>query len=327
MGLGGLGSLITDAIQNRDYPVIQASVLLLTVVVHPPQPAHRPAVRGHRPADPVHVMARLVAALPLPGRYRPVLRRIAAAPLVRNRAALIALIVLIPLLVATLAPWLLTQADPERPGPLDLAAEPRARSTPWARTSRAATCWPGSSTARRRRSWGRSSWSSSAASSASRWASSPATTAAGREVVIMRAARRPARLPGAPARGPRRGHLRARPADGRARAGHHLRAGHGPARAQRDARPAQPGLRRRGPGAGLLRPARHLPPHPAQPRGTGRRPVDDRPRLRDPRHRGAELPRPRPAAARPGLGLDALGRPVVPAPEPAARQSRPGWRS
>ena len=32
MGLGGLGSLITDAIQNRDYPVIQTSVLLLTVV-------------------------------------------------------------------------------------------------------------------------------------------------------------------------------------------------------------------------------------------------------------------------------------------------------
>ncbi len=31
MGLGGLGSLITDAIQNRDYPVIQAAVLLLTV--------------------------------------------------------------------------------------------------------------------------------------------------------------------------------------------------------------------------------------------------------------------------------------------------------
>jgi peptide/nickel transport system permease protein len=31
MGLGGLGSLITDAIQNRDYPVIQASVLFLTV--------------------------------------------------------------------------------------------------------------------------------------------------------------------------------------------------------------------------------------------------------------------------------------------------------
>jgi peptide/nickel transport system permease protein len=32
MGLGGLGSLITDAIQNRDYPVVQASVLLLTVL-------------------------------------------------------------------------------------------------------------------------------------------------------------------------------------------------------------------------------------------------------------------------------------------------------
>ena len=31
LGLGGIGSLITDAIQNRDYPVSQASVLLLTV--------------------------------------------------------------------------------------------------------------------------------------------------------------------------------------------------------------------------------------------------------------------------------------------------------
>jgi peptide/nickel transport system permease protein len=31
LGLGGIGSLITDAIQNRDYPVIQASVLFLTV--------------------------------------------------------------------------------------------------------------------------------------------------------------------------------------------------------------------------------------------------------------------------------------------------------
>jgi peptide/nickel transport system permease protein len=31
LGLGGIGSLITDAIQNRDYPVIQATVLLLTV--------------------------------------------------------------------------------------------------------------------------------------------------------------------------------------------------------------------------------------------------------------------------------------------------------
>jgi ABC-type dipeptide/oligopeptide/nickel transport system permease component len=31
-GLGGLGSLITDAIQNRDYPVVQGTVLLLTVM-------------------------------------------------------------------------------------------------------------------------------------------------------------------------------------------------------------------------------------------------------------------------------------------------------
>jgi peptide/nickel transport system permease protein len=32
LGLGGLGSLITDAIQNRDYPVIQGTVLLLTLL-------------------------------------------------------------------------------------------------------------------------------------------------------------------------------------------------------------------------------------------------------------------------------------------------------
>jgi peptide/nickel transport system permease protein len=31
MGIGGLGSLLTDAIKNRDYPVIQGVVLLLTV--------------------------------------------------------------------------------------------------------------------------------------------------------------------------------------------------------------------------------------------------------------------------------------------------------
>ena len=30
LGLGGLGSLITDAIQNRDYPVVQGTVLFLT---------------------------------------------------------------------------------------------------------------------------------------------------------------------------------------------------------------------------------------------------------------------------------------------------------
>ena len=57
-------------------------------------------------------MARVYASLLLPSSYRSVLRRVAAAPLVRNRAALIASIVLIPLLIATLAPWLLTQADP-----------------------------------------------------------------------------------------------------------------------------------------------------------------------------------------------------------------------
>ena len=31
-GLGGLGSLITDAIQNRDYPLIQGCVLVLVTI-------------------------------------------------------------------------------------------------------------------------------------------------------------------------------------------------------------------------------------------------------------------------------------------------------
>jgi peptide/nickel transport system permease protein len=31
MGLGGLGSLVTDGIQSRDYPVIQSTVLVLVV--------------------------------------------------------------------------------------------------------------------------------------------------------------------------------------------------------------------------------------------------------------------------------------------------------
>ena len=31
-GLGGLGSLITDAIQNRDYPLVQGCVLVLVVM-------------------------------------------------------------------------------------------------------------------------------------------------------------------------------------------------------------------------------------------------------------------------------------------------------
>jgi peptide/nickel transport system permease protein len=30
--LGGLGSLITDAIQNRDYPLIQGCVLVLVTI-------------------------------------------------------------------------------------------------------------------------------------------------------------------------------------------------------------------------------------------------------------------------------------------------------
>ena len=58
------------------------------------------------------MIVKLASTLPTPARYRLFLRRLAAAPLVRNRAALIALIVLIPLLIATLAPWLLTAADP-----------------------------------------------------------------------------------------------------------------------------------------------------------------------------------------------------------------------
>jgi len=39
-------------------------------------------------------------------------RRIAGAALVRNRAALIGIVILVPLLLAAFLPWLLTQADP-----------------------------------------------------------------------------------------------------------------------------------------------------------------------------------------------------------------------
>ncbi len=105
LGLGGLGSLITDSIQNRDYPVIQASVLLLTVRLHAPEPAHRPDVRGHRPPDPVRMTS---TAVGVPS-FR---RRLGASALVRNRAAVVGLLVLLPLLLATIVPWLLTSANP-----------------------------------------------------------------------------------------------------------------------------------------------------------------------------------------------------------------------
>ena len=43
LGLGGLGSLITDAIQNRDYPVIQACGPAPDRRLHVHQPPHRHA--------------------------------------------------------------------------------------------------------------------------------------------------------------------------------------------------------------------------------------------------------------------------------------------
>ena len=48
----------------------------------------------------------------LASRPAAIVTRIRFAPLVRNRAALIGIIVLIPMLVATVAPWILTDADP-----------------------------------------------------------------------------------------------------------------------------------------------------------------------------------------------------------------------
>jgi peptide/nickel transport system permease protein len=48
----------------------------------------------------------------LASRPAAIVTRIRFAPLVRNRAALIGIIVLIPMLIATVAPWILTDADP-----------------------------------------------------------------------------------------------------------------------------------------------------------------------------------------------------------------------
>jgi ABC-type dipeptide/oligopeptide/nickel transport system permease component len=45
LGLGGLGSLITDSIQNRDYSGDPGPVLLLSVAFSLLEPAHGPSTR------------------------------------------------------------------------------------------------------------------------------------------------------------------------------------------------------------------------------------------------------------------------------------------
>ena len=89
-------------------------------------------------------------------------------------------------------------------------------------------------------------------------------------------------VPGTAAGHPRGGHAGARPDDSGDGPGCHLHPRHGPRGPERHARPAQPGVRRRGPRAGLLRPADHLPAHPAQPGRGHRGPVEHRPGIRDP---------------------------------------------
>ena len=51
--LPGVGTLGFEAIQVRDYPVVQGVVFLHRDPVHHLEPAGRPVVRDHRPADPV----------------------------------------------------------------------------------------------------------------------------------------------------------------------------------------------------------------------------------------------------------------------------------
>ena len=243
LGLGGLGSLITDAIQNRDYPVIQASVLFLTVAFILHQPGHGPAVRGASTRGSATHDGRVAAA---PARRPSRLTRIGASALVRNRAARrAALVILIPLLLATVVPWLLTKADPDRPGPHAVAAGPQRGASAGHRQAGPRRAGPRHLRRRADAAGGASWWSSSAASSASRWGSSRATTAAARKSVIMRILDALLAFPalllailvvatfgrGLDDRGPG--------------AGRHLRAGHGAPGAQRDARPAQPGLRGR----------------------------------------------------------------------------------
>ena len=202
----------------------------------------------------------------------------------------------------TVFPWLLARR-PQRPGPVRSRSRGRGRAHPRARTSRAATCW-------------------------ARVVYGAAPTLLGAIVVIVisgvighpgravrRLLRRPhgrrdharprrvAGVPGAAARDPRGRDVRQRARDRRHRAGRHLHPGDGAPRAQRDARPAQPGVRRRGSRARLLRPADHLPPHPAQPRRGHRGPVHASTwRTRSSTSRRCQLPRAGPAAARSRTG-------------------------
>ena len=48
----GIGIWLTDAIFNRDYPVLQGGILFVAIVFVARQPARRHLVRDHQPADP-----------------------------------------------------------------------------------------------------------------------------------------------------------------------------------------------------------------------------------------------------------------------------------
>ena len=200
-----------------------------------------------------------------------------AAPLVRNRAALVGLVVLDAAARRDRGARGCSPPPTRTPRTCRSRSCGPARSTRWAPTSPAGTCWRGSSTAPPRRSWAPSWWSSSAASSASRCGLLAGFYGGKREVVDHAPPRRAAGVPGAAAGRPRRGHLRARAARRRS------------SRWASSTCPAMARLVRSvtlvqrnlayvdaGRALGYSDATHHLPPHPAQP---GRPPSWSSPRI------------------------------------------------
>jgi hypothetical protein len=54
----GMGRLLVDAVEMRDYPVIQARGAAVLARIHPDQPGGRRAVCRHQPDHPLQVTPR-----------------------------------------------------------------------------------------------------------------------------------------------------------------------------------------------------------------------------------------------------------------------------
>ena len=128
----GLGSLIFDAIRNRNYPIVQGGILVVVAIFVAHQPAGRPVLRLARSAHPRE-------SRPRPRRRRrlmlDVLRRIWRSP--SGRLGLIATLIVV--LGGLAAPLIATHM----PNQIDVAARmspPSGRAIGSAPTISAATC-------------------------------------------------------------------------------------------------------------------------------------------------------------------------------------------